>query len=51
VALVVWLVLFSAYDAMAGIGTGVLVREASHLAGEERRNFAASADVFRDGAR
>jgi len=49
VALVVWLVFFSAYDALAGIGTGVLVREANRHAGAARRSFAMAADVFWDG--
>jgi hypothetical protein len=36
VALVVWMVFFSAFDAIAGIATGVLARHANSLAGEER---------------
>jgi hypothetical protein len=47
-ALVVWLVFFSAYDALAGIGTGVLVREANSVEGAERASFAAAADFFWD---
>jgi hypothetical protein len=35
-ALVLWMVFFSAFDAIAGIATGVLARHANSLAGEER---------------
>jgi hypothetical protein len=35
-ALVLWMVFFSAFDAIAGIATGVLTRHANSLAGEER---------------
>jgi hypothetical protein len=45
-SLAVWLVFFSAYDALAGIGTGVLVREAENVSGQERAGFAAAADFF-----
>jgi hypothetical protein len=34
--LVVWMVFFSAFDAIAGIAVGVLTRHANDLAGEER---------------
>jgi hypothetical protein len=34
--LVVWMVFFSAFDAIAGIAVGVLTRHANSLAGEER---------------
>jgi hypothetical protein len=47
-ALAVWLVFFSAYDALAGIGTGVLVREANSLTGAERASLASAAEVFWD---
>jgi hypothetical protein len=36
VALVFWMVFFSAFDAIAGIATGVLTRHANSLTGEER---------------
>jgi DNA-binding NarL/FixJ family response regulator len=45
---VVWLVFFSVYDALAGIGTGVLVRQAASAVGEERARFAAAAGFFWD---
>lgn len=48
VALVFWLVFFSTYDALAGIGTGVLVRQANSVSGEERASFAEAADFFFD---
>jgi hypothetical protein len=47
-ALAVWLVFFSAYDALAGIGTGVLVREANSLTGEAQASLASAADLFWD---
>jgi hypothetical protein len=46
VALVFWLVFFSTYDSLAGIGTGVLVRQANSVSGEERAAFAEAADFF-----
>jgi hypothetical protein len=48
VAVVVWLVFFSAYDALAGIGTGVLVRQAARAAGEEQAGFASAAEFLWD---
>jgi hypothetical protein len=36
IALVVWMVFFSAFDAIAGIATGVLTRHANSLASDER---------------
>jgi hypothetical protein len=39
-ALVVWTVFFSAYDSIQGVATGVLVRHANGLAGEERDGVA-----------
>jgi hypothetical protein len=47
-ALVVWLVFFSAFDAIAGIATGVLSRHASSLAGEEREGVASAVDFLFD---
>jgi hypothetical protein len=47
-SLAVWLVFFSAYDALAGIGTGVLVKEGKSLSGEQRASFASAADFFWD---
>lgn len=35
-ALVVWTVFFTAYDSIQGVATGVLIRRANDLAGEER---------------
>jgi hypothetical protein len=48
VALVFWLVFFSTYDALAGIATGVLVRQANSVSGEEREAFADAADFSFD---
>jgi hypothetical protein len=48
VALVFWLVFFSTYDALAGIATGVLVRQANSVSGEERAGFAEAADFLFD---
>jgi drug/metabolite transporter (DMT)-like permease len=36
-SLVIWMVFFSAFDAVAGIAVGVLTRYANSLAGEERQ--------------
>jgi hypothetical protein len=48
-ALVAWLAFFSAFDAIAGIATGVLSRHANSLTGEEREGFASAADfLFKD---
>jgi hypothetical protein len=38
VALVLWMVFFSAFDAVAGIATGVLTRHVNSLAGEEQES-------------
>ena len=43
-----WLVFFSTYDALAGIATGVLVRQANSVSGEERASFAEAADFLFD---
>jgi hypothetical protein len=48
VALVFWLVFFSTYDALAGIATGVLVRQANSVSEEERAGFADAADFSFD---
>jgi hypothetical protein len=47
-ALAVWLVFFSAYDSLAGIGTGVLVAEANNVAGEQHDGLVTAADFFWD---
>jgi hypothetical protein len=48
-ALVVWMVFFSAFDAVAGIATGVLTRHANSLPGEERQSVGAAIDfLFHD---
>jgi hypothetical protein len=48
-ALVVWMVFFSAFDAVAGIATGVLTRHANSLAGEERESVGRAIDfLFHD---
>ena len=48
VALVFWMVFFSTYDALAGIATGVLVRQANSVSGEERASFSEAADFLFD---
>jgi hypothetical protein len=48
VALVVWIVFFSAFDAIAGIGTGVLARHANSLSGEDREGAIAAIDFLYD---
>jgi hypothetical protein len=45
-ALVLWLVFFSAFDAVAGIATGVLTRHANSLAGDEREGVVAAIDFL-----
>jgi hypothetical protein len=45
-ALALWLVFFSAFDAIAGIATGVLTRHANSLAGEEREGVVAAIDFL-----
>ena len=45
-ALVLWLVFFSAFDAIAGIATGVLTRHANSLAGDERNGVVAAIDFL-----
>ena len=47
-ALVLWIVFFSAFDAVAGIGTGVLTRHANSLTGEEREGVIAAIDFLFD---
>ncbi len=49
IALAFWMVFFSAFDAVAGLASGVLVRHATSLAGEERENVNAAIDfMFHD---
>jgi hypothetical protein len=50
-ALVAWLVFFSAFDAVAGIATGVLSRHAGSLAGEEREGVVAAIDFLFDDSK
>ena len=47
-ALVLWMVFFSAFDAVAGIATGVLTRHANSLAGEEREGVVAAIEFLWD---
>ena len=47
-ALVVWLVFFSAFDAVAGIATGVLSRHANSLTGEEQEGVVSAIDFLFD---
>jgi hypothetical protein len=48
-ALVIWMVFFSAFDAVAGIATGVLTRHADSLAGQERETVGRAIDfLFHD---
>jgi hypothetical protein len=48
-ALVIWMVFFSAFDAVAGIATGVLTRYANSLAGQERETVGRAIDfLFHD---
>jgi hypothetical protein len=44
--LVVWMVFFSAFDAIAGIAVGVLTRHANSLAGEEREAVVGAIDFL-----
>jgi hypothetical protein len=48
VMLVIWLVFFSVYDALAGAGTGVLIIQAAGTAGDERAHFGAAAELVWD---
>lgn len=43
-ALVVWTVFFSAYDTVQGVATGILIRHATSLAGEEQAAVARAID-------
>jgi hypothetical protein len=45
-ALALWMVFFSAFDAVAGIATGVLTRHANTLAGTEREGVVAAIDFL-----
>jgi hypothetical protein len=48
-SLVIWMVFFSAFDAIAGIAVGVLTRYANSLAGEEREAVVGAIDfLFQD---
>ena len=47
-ALVLWLVFFSAFDAVAGIATGVLTRHANTLAGQDREGVVSAIDFLFD---
>jgi hypothetical protein len=48
-SLVVWMVFFSAFDAIAGIAVGVLTRYANSLAGQEREAVIGAIDfLFQD---
>ena len=48
-SLVVWMVFFSAFDAIAGIAVGVLTRHANSLAGEQREAVIGAIDfLFQD---
>ncbi len=46
VALVVWAVFFSAYDSVQGVATGVLIRHANGLAGDEQAAVAGAIDFL-----
>jgi hypothetical protein len=49
VSVVVWMVFFSAFDAIAGIAVGVLTRYANSLAGEEQEAVVGAIDfLFQD---
>jgi hypothetical protein len=50
-ALVLWLVFFSAFDAVAGIATGVLSRHANSLAGDEREGVIRAVDFLFDDSK
>ena len=50
-ALVAWVAFFSAFDAVAGIATGVLSRHANSLAGEERDGVIAAIDYLFDDSK
>jgi hypothetical protein len=45
-AVVVWTVFFSAYDSIQGVATGVLIRHANGLAGEEQDAVAGAIDFL-----
>ena len=50
-ALVAWVAFFSAFDAVAGIATGVLSRHANSVAGEERDGVIAAIDYLFDDSK
>jgi hypothetical protein len=45
-ALALWMVFFGAFDAVAGIATGVLTRHANSLAGDDREGVVAAIDFL-----
>jgi hypothetical protein len=50
-ALLAWVAFFSAFDAVAGIATGVLSRHANSLSGEEREGVIAAIDFLFDDSK
>src|SRR5512133_333715 len=46
-----WMVFFSAFDAVAGIATGVLTRHANSLAGSEKEGVVTAIDFLWDDSR
>lgn len=50
-ALVAWVAIFSAFDAVAGIATGVLSRHANSLAGDEREGMILAVDFLFDDSK
>jgi hypothetical protein len=51
VSVVVWMVFFSAFDAIAGIAVGVLTRHANSLAGDEQAAVVAAIDFLYQDSR
>lgn len=51
VALIAWVTFFSAFDAVAGIATGVLSRHANSLTGQEREGVIAAVDYLFDDSK
>ena len=49
--LAVWMVFFSAFDAIAGIATGVLTRHANSLASDDREGVVAAIEFLWDDSR
>ena len=50
-ALVVWTVFFSAYDSIQGVATGILIRHANSLGGEEQAAFARAIEFLVEDSR